>query len=445
MEVSSQQVILPRISTMDLEKVTSFSFPLTPPTTPPKAGPTYYISSSPNPPSPTIIINAPKPWYSSKGFTAVVVALLSFFAFSIHQLSPLIGSTASTVRNFGEVVGSVANVGNAFGSSISQTTRISSGIADGVGDVWCAVLGGKRCGAAPTEALNVTEPNDIVSPVGSNALMEGAKIVGTLKHLALVKTNLSAASDVLYLSEYLSEAPRIQHHSSIWSERLRTASPDFDKNVQGRNAALRGTFAVLQGLIDQYNTVVLVSNSASSILDSPFTSRRARQELLNDELVHMARYTFLNYDNAKHQLRELRLNSQSLYATGQRVLGPARKQLNMLRKFRLLHPVWKGVCALGFCPSLVELDWTIELLNGVIGTLDVHTNDAAALAQVAQDLIGDLDMFMSAFNATARVTWDPKTGNITVGQKHNPWLTLQRLEPGLSELSVRLKDLPSLN
>ncbi|KAG8979273.1 hypothetical protein FRB90_008147, partial [Tulasnella sp. 427] len=155
MEVVSQQqqhLIVPRISTMDLDKVTSFSFPLTPPTTPPKAslGPTYYFSSSPahpgyhphpHPPSPTIIINAPKPWYSSKGFTFVVFGLLGFFAFSIHQLSPLIGSTASTVRSFGDVVGSVATVGNAFGGSISQTTRISAGIADGVGDVWCTVFG----------------------------------------------------------------------------------------------------------------------------------------------------------------------------------------------------------------------------------------------------------------------------------------------------------------
>ncbi|KAG9004785.1 hypothetical protein FRB90_010741, partial [Tulasnella sp. 427] len=269
---------------------------------------------------------------------------------------------------------------------------------------------------------NVADPSDAVTPVGSNALLEGAKIVGTLKQLAVVNTNLSAASDVLYLSEYLSEAPRIQHLSSGWSDRLRVASPDFDKNVRGRNAALRGTFAVLQGLIDQYNTVVLVSNSATSLLDSPFTSRRARQELLSDELVHMARYTFANYHAAKHQLRELKLTSRSLYATGQRVLGPARKQLNVLRKIRMLHPVWKGVCSLGFCPSLVEVDWTIELLDGVIGTLDVHTTDAASLAQVAEDLIGDLDMFMSAFNATARVTWDPKTGNVTVGQKHNPWV-----------------------
>ncbi|KAG8985158.1 hypothetical protein FRB90_004900, partial [Tulasnella sp. 427] len=67
------------------------------------------------------------------------------------------------------------------------------------------------------------------------------------------------------------------------------------------------------------------------------------------------------------------------------------------------------------------------------------------LAQVAEVLIGDLDMFMSAFNAATRVTGDPKTGNVTVGQQHNPWLTLQRLEPGLSELSLRLKGLPSLN
>ncbi|KAG9000572.1 hypothetical protein FRB90_011780, partial [Tulasnella sp. 427] len=298
MEVVPQQqqhLLAPRISTMDLDKVTSFSFPLTPPTTPPKAslGPTYYISSPAHssfqhqqcPPSPTIIINTPKPWYSSKGFTFVVFGLLGFFAFSIHQLSPLIGSTASTVRSFGDVVESVAT-----------TTRISAGIADGVGEVWCTVFGGKRCAAAPLEASNVAEPSDTVTPVGSNALLEGAKIVGTLKQLAVVNTNLSAASE------------------------LRVASPDFDKSVRGRNAALRGTLA--------YNAVVLVSNSATSLLDSPFTSRRAPQELLSDELVHMARYTFANYHAAKHQFRELRLTSRSLYATGQRVLGPARKQLN---------------------------------------------------------------------------------------------------------------------
>ena len=193
------------------------SFPLTPPITPlnkyhahayahadgySPSPPRYFVKDSSPPPSPTIIIQAPPPWWSSKTVPLLLLAVLGFCSFTVHQFMPIITSTASTLDSFGNVVGSMANVGNAFGHSVSTTTRISAGIADGVGDVWCSVFGGSKCANRTYTSATRSEFHDqdimpeALNPVGNTrTLLEGVKVVESLRELSMVKSDLTTSAE----------------------------------------------------------------------------------------------------------------------------------------------------------------------------------------------------------------------------------------------------------
>lgn len=91
----------------------------------------------------------------------------------------------------------------------------------------------------------------------------------------------------------------------------------------------------------------------------------------------MVKYTLSNHDVANAQLRETRRIAETLFVEGTDIVAQARGKLDEMVEKRKMHPVWEAVCwaGLGLC-DLRETERTIVLLQGVIGTMGLHTSEA---------------------------------------------------------------------
>ncbi len=136
--------------------------------------------------NPMIIIKARPPLLTSIPIaTLAISALLGFF---VHRATPLFPSTALAIDNVGGFLGSAANIGNAVGNSVSETTKITAGIAGGVGAAWCAIVGGSNCQTVATP--EGASPERIHHPkIDPRPVLEGSKVIQTLVELSKSQHN----------------------------------------------------------------------------------------------------------------------------------------------------------------------------------------------------------------------------------------------------------------
>lgn len=158
-------------------------------------------------------------------------------------------------------------MGDALSESVKQTNRISGGIADGIGQVWCSFMSCKSDGIVKSgDSLG---SSDNYKKMRSSSLLEGANLLPPLEELGLSAPNLTASLEcvvlgflrqstnsdnfyysMMYFSEYITEAPLASKVSKGWSEPLRRASKLYLQHMEAKTNAYATALTVVQGLVD---------------------------------------------------------------------------------------------------------------------------------------------------------------------------------------------------
>lgn len=131
----------------------------------------------------------PTPWYNSSGVISVLLGALLLAAFTLSSLNPLIRSASSVTDRLGDVIGTVSTLGDRLGGTIHVVNRFGNGLVDGIGDVRCAIIGGKGCDRE-FQSERCTESDLGGSNSAAGDLDSIASLVSTLSELSLVPLEL---------------------------------------------------------------------------------------------------------------------------------------------------------------------------------------------------------------------------------------------------------------
>ncbi|KAG9031492.1 hypothetical protein FRB95_002680 [Tulasnella sp. JGI-2019a] len=455
--------------------------------------PTFIIQHTPAPPSPISPVNHNnhtdnRPWFLHGSFVALSALFLTSIAVTLYQVQPLINSSASAVHNVGQVFGATAHMGHALGDSVGLTTRVGKGVTGAVGDLWCMAIGGSQCylssKAGTASSNNKTynhasqgekrksqyKKSDI--PPRARGAISGDMALATMYELGMMPSNLTAASKLREVADYLSTSPYLQAFSTKWWIALSRLSPGLEQMWKAREGSTRTAFNTFRIIVDQFETaekvlalppipVYLIPFRFISHILQP-TSRRnillKSHSKLHRSLVNLVIATHSQTSITVAQLELLAETAQTVLDESRDVLNEARGRLMELKKERdwrkesnfCSNPLGGGMVAVmgglslweggmkgeGWC-DLREVEFAIEWCGRLVDMVEAGELEAIQTIRLSQRLGDDITTYVAMFNATASVKEYQNGGDLNAEnmfEEEDAWVVMDRVNPGMNAL-----------